>query len=84
MILLPSGDDPNHNTEELKIISFESQSEDESESQDTVEKENKSTSEDEISLDDEAVIFFSSGTTGPPKGVILTQKSLISHLSIAK
>ena len=80
---MPSGEDPNHNTEELKVISFEDQSDDEPENQDTVEKENEGTVK-ESSFDDEAVIFFSSGTTGPPKGVILTQRSLIAHLSISK
>uniref|UniRef100_A0A7E4W999 AMP-binding domain-containing protein n=1 Tax=Panagrellus redivivus TaxID=6233 RepID=A0A7E4W999_PANRE len=32
---------------------------------------------------DPAVIFFSSGTTGPPKGVVLSQRALCAHIAIA-
>uniref|UniRef100_A0A914BXW9 Uncharacterized protein n=1 Tax=Acrobeloides nanus TaxID=290746 RepID=A0A914BXW9_9BILA len=35
-----------------------------------------------VKNNDNAVIFYSSGTTGPPKGVVLTHNALSAHLAI--
>ena len=37
-----------------------------------------------VTVDDDAIIFFSSGTTGPPKAVVLSQKSLNAYLTLLK
>jgi len=38
----------------------------------------------EVSLDDIAVIFFTSGTTGPPKGVPLNHRNLMHQLNVLR
>jgi len=37
-----------------------------------------------VNLDDESHIFFTSGTTGKPKGVVATQRNLVQYLSSAR
>jgi len=40
----------------------------------------KKVSKEKVSLDDKAVIFYTSGTTGIPKGALLTNKNIFSNL----
>jgi long-chain acyl-CoA synthetase len=44
----------------------------------------KKVSKEKVSLDDEAVIFYTSGTTGKPKGALLTNKNILSNLQAIK
>ena len=37
-----------------------------------------------VNLDNESYIFFTSGTTGKPKGVVATHKNLVHYLSVAR
>ncbi|PYK71068.1 MAG: hypothetical protein DME42_11520, partial [Verrucomicrobia bacterium] len=45
--------------------------------------ENEETELPPVSCDDEAVLFYTSGTTGPPKGVPLSHGNIVSQLDAA-